>query len=167
MEYKNFLFGLCLSLYCGLINAATDSKVCSNPSAPCQSEAYIFEDYELSFKLPKQLTWLNTYQSESFYAILLKSIRAEGDCKYVAERERLEVQAMFPERKVFASHNGCNDISPDMLSYTNTNADHNFLALYAGRTLAEAEQFLPAVKKHAQFSDANIRKMQVELYYGD
>ena len=149
---------------------AQDNYPCSNPDAPCQSEQYTFEDYELSFRLPKKLVWLKTYQSDTFYAILLKSVEAKtdaGKCQYISESKRLAVQAQFPEHKVFASHNGCNDISPDMVTYTNVNSDYNFLAVYAGQTRKEAERRLSTVEKQGQFSGPNIRKMQVELYYGD
>jgi hypothetical protein len=169
MKYKSFLVSLCALMLCIPVNAE-DNRICSNPDLPCESEQYTFEKYDLSFKLPEKLTWLNTYQSESFYAILLKSVKTttnKGNCQYVAEPERLEIQAMFPNHKVFASHIGCNDVSPDMIAYTNVNSGYNFLAIYAGHTLKEAKQLLKEIKKKTKFSDLNVRKMQVELYYGD
>ena len=37
------------------------------------------------------------------------------------------------------------------------------MAVYAGNNLTSAKQLLKKVKQHRQFSDANIRRMQVVL----
>jgi len=150
----------------------TNGKVCSNPLAPCQSMKWQFRDYDLSFKLPPNLKWLNNYRSATFYAVILKSQRAiqdpdgpagAGECSgYVSEAERKRVQALFPTRKVFASRFGCG--SPGVW-YTDVNADYNFLAVYAGETQASANTFLQTIR--STFPGSNTRRMQVVLDYGD
>jgi hypothetical protein len=150
----------------------TNGRVCAEPSAPCQSSKWQFRQYDLSFKLPRELKWLNNYRSATFYAIILKSMRAipdpdgpagERECSgYVSETERTRVQKMFATRKVFASRFGCG--SPGVW-YTNVNADYNFLAVYAGETQATADSFLRTVR--GSFPGANLRKIQIVLDYGD
>lgn len=150
----------------------TNGRVCGNPTAPCQSSKWQFRPYDLSFKLPQDLKWLNNYRSVNFYAIILKSMRTisdpdgpagERECSgYISETERIRAQGMFPKHKVFASRFACG--SPGVW-YTNINAEYNFLAVYAGETQAAAEAFLPTVRR--SFPGANIRKTQVVLDYGD
>jgi hypothetical protein len=143
----------------------TGKQVCPNPATPCKHESYTFQPYELSVSLPKELAWMTAHYSLPFYAILLRSVRAlpaedpTDICRgYISEQERLKVQAMFLQRKVFASRNGC--FGPGMVWYTNINSNYNFLAVYGGETLEEAQQFLNQVKAKG-FHDATIRKMQV------
>ncbi len=149
-----------------------NASVCPFPDTPCSSSAYEFAPYDLSFNLPKQLKWQTAHNSVHFYAIIIRSLKAispepgnpndETECGgYVSERERLQVQAMFPCRKVFASRHGCS-----MVWYNNVNDQHNFLAVYAGKTYAEANQVLQNVKTTGRFASANIRKMQVVVDNG-
>lgn len=170
------LFALMLIISCAAYpdDIQTQGKVCPNPSAPCRSSKFEFPTYALSFKLPSNLKWLNNYRSVGFYSILLKSMRAIPDpdgpaggqkCSgYILETERVRVQTMFPTHKVFTSRFGCG--SPG-IGYTGVNYDYNFLAVYAGETKSEAERFLTKVKATKTFPDANIRRMQVVLDYGD
>jgi hypothetical protein len=143
----------------------TGEQVCPNPAAPCRPHSYTFQPYELSLYLPKELAWMTSHYSQPFYAILLRSMKAmpaenpTDECRgYFAEDERLKVQAMFPQRKVFSSRNGC--FGPGMVWYTNVDPKYNFLAVYAGTTLEEARRFLKQVQAKG-FRDATIRKMQV------
>jgi hypothetical protein len=150
----------------------THLKVCPNPSRPCLRE-HIFSDNDLTFGLPANLVWQRNYYSESFYAIILKSRPAVIDedpnsdnCKrgFFPESERRGVQALFPARKVFSSEFGCHMA---LIAYTNVNFKYNFIAVYAGETQTEAASVLTQVKATGQFQEANIRKMQVVLGYGD
>jgi hypothetical protein len=155
----------------------TKSEVCGNPAVLCRLPAQsfmqtLFEPYDLAFQLPKILNWQSTYYSENFYAIILKSNKSLPDqgpitdkpcAGYFTEDERLKVQKVFPEHKVFASRFGC---SGHPVFYTNTNRDYNFLAIFAGLTMSEAKILINSIKTHG-FYDANIRKMQVSLDYGD
>jgi hypothetical protein len=152
----------------------TGGKVCPNPSVPCAGTKGKFGPQDLPFHLPASLKWLTNYYSASFYAVILKSREAVLDpdgpagpvkCSgYFSERERLEVQAWFPNQKVFASRFGCG--SPGV-GYTNVNYNFNFLAVYAGETQAAANSFLRQLKASGKFPGSNFRKMQVVLDYGD
>lgn len=148
----------------------TGGKVCPAPTNSCESAAYDFQSHELSFQLPAPLTWQSAHYSASFYAVILRSIKAvamsdpqsDEECKgFVSENKRLEVQAQFPENKVFTSRNGCFP----MVYYTNVDDKYNFIAVYAGNTAAEAETVLKRAKA-AGYLDANIRKMQVVVDNG-
>jgi hypothetical protein len=63
---------------------------------------------------------------------------------------------------VFASRFSCPE---ELVLYTNVNQEFNFLAVYAGSTLAEAKQTFTKVKANGRFPQANIRKLQVVLEY--
>jgi hypothetical protein len=151
----------------------TNGKVCGNPSAPCSHSKWKFEAHDISFKLPRTLKWHKNYYSANFYAIILKSkpaikdpdgVAGNKECSgYFSETERSDAQKQFPANKVFASRFGC-DITG--VAYTDVDYDYNILAVYAGETEAQAKNFLKTVKAKG-FSDANIRKMQVVLGYGD
>jgi len=143
-----------------------EAFVCPVPDAPCSSQAYQFEPYDLSFaNLPEQLQWMTAHNSEHFYAVILKSKKAiypqndndDTECGgFFSEKKRLSVQKLFPARKVFASRHACS-----MVWYRNVNREYNFLAVYAGQTMDEAKKVLKKVKATGKFKDANIRKMQV------
>ncbi len=150
-----------------------DAFVCSTPDTPCSTPIGddFFAPYDLSFNLPNPLKWQTAHNSNHFYAIILKSSKAiypsnrDDDTKcggYFSEKERLSVQAMFPYRKVFASRHNCG-----IVQYNNVNNQYNFLAVYAGKTSGEANKILKRVKATGHFTDVNIRKMQVVVYYGE
>ena len=159
-------------------NFSPTSKVCPDPKSPCKIQApampeATFEPNHLSFKLPTNLEWGNNINSSPFYAVILKSIKAVPDngpdsgkkCSgYISEKSRLEIQVLFPDKKVFASRFGCSD---DNISYTNTNSQYNFMAVYAGETKEEADKTLEQVKAMGKFPTAGLRKMQVVFQYGD
>src|SRR6266849_10551281 len=115
-------------------------SVCGNPTIQCKTTA-TFQPNDLPFRLPEKAVIFDT---ELFYAIILKSIRAdEGDCNiFIPEDERLRAQALFPDHKVFTSR--CNE--PENLGYSNMNRNSRFMAVYAGTTLAEVQRMLSAVK---------------------
>jgi|SRR5215510_11262680 len=137
--------------------------VCPNPDTACQS-TYSFKPYQLPFNIREKLVFGKTYKSVPFYAVVLQSVRTNtgADCSHATEEQRLEAQALFPDRKVFASRFSCPE---ELVLYTSVNQDFNFLAVYAGATLAEAKQTLSKVKATRRFPQANIRKMQVVLEY--
>jgi len=117
--------------------------------------------------------------SEPFYAVMLASQPAihhenaetdpehfvpGGDCGgYFTEEERLAAQKRFPKNKVFASRERC---FGHRTGYTNTDPRHNFLAVFGGRTKAEAEKILATAKKVPGWESANLRRLQVSFYYG-
>lgn len=131
-------------------------SICGNPTAPCKT-IVTFEPYALPFRLPENAV---IYDTELFYAIILKSVNArDDDCGvFVSEDERRATQALFPDHKVFSSR--CAE--PGELSYTNTNPNQRFMAVYAGMTVAEANRMLGAVKA-GKFPGANIRRMRAVM----
>ena len=137
--------------------AAKHPAICGNPTVPCKTSA-VFEPYDLPFRLPQQAV---IYDTDLFYAIILGSVTAmDDDCKvFVPENERLKAQALFPDHKVFSSR--C--VEPGGLSYSNTNANRHFMAVYAGMTPAEANRMLGIVKATGKFSGANIRRMRAMM----
>jgi cadmium resistance protein CadD (predicted permease) len=98
------------------------------------------------------------WDTELFYAVILKSIKStEDNCDvFVPENERLEAQALFPDRKVFA--NRCYDI--ENLFYTNVDPKFRIMAVYAGSSLAEANRVLASVKSSGKFPGAYLRRMR-------
>lgn len=132
-------------------------SVCGNPNVSCPSAA-TFQPYDLPFRMPQSAV---IYDTELFYAIILKSVPTTNDnCdNYVAEPERLAAQALFPNLKVFASR--CAE--PGNLSYSNTNPKTNFMAVYAGTTLAEANRVLATVQAMRKFPGANMRRMRAVM----
>ena len=129
-------------------------SVCGNPATPCKTSA-TFQPYELPFRLPERAV---IYDTELFYAVILKSIRAdEGDCnRFIPEGERLRTQSLFPDHKVFASR--CNE--PENVGYSNMNRNSRFMAVFAGTTLADANRMLAAVKATGKFPGASIRRVR-------
>ncbi len=130
--------------------------ICFDPNVPCRTTA-TFEPYDLPFRIPANAV---IWESEPFYAIILTSMRyRDGNCdtRFVPEAQRLEAQALFPDRKVFASRCG----EPGMVFYSNTSPNTNFMAVYAGRTQREAAQMLETVRATGRFRGANIRRMYV------
>ena len=133
---------------------ARKASICGNPTVACKTTA-TFKPNDLPFRLPANSVIFDT---ELFYAIVLKSVPAdEGDCNvFVPEAERLETQALFPDRKVFTSR--CADI--ENLFYTNVNPKFRIMAVYGGTTLADAKRVLEAVKATEKFPAAYLRRMR-------
>jgi hypothetical protein len=133
---------------------AKKGSICGNPTVTCKTSV-TFQPHDLSFRVPANAV---IWDTELFYAVLLKSVAAdEGNCDvFVPETERLAAQALFPNQKVFASR--C--IEPGELFYTNVSEKHRIMAVYAGTTLAEAKRVLSAVKATGKYPGANIRRMR-------
>src|SRR5262249_46394867 len=131
--------------------------VCGNPNITCTSTA-TFQPYDLRFSLPRNAV---IYDTELFYAVMLRSVStANNNCdNFIPEPERLAAQVLFPDHKVFASR--CPE--PGTLSYSNTKLDTNFMAVYAGTTLAEANRMLAKVRATGKFLGANIRRMRAVM----
>jgi len=130
------------------------ASICGNPTQLCKT-APTFSPNDLPFRVPENAV---IYDTELFYAVILKSVGVrEDDCDvFISESERLTTQALFPDHKVFASR--CAD--PENLFYTNVSAKSRFMAVYAGSTPSEAARMLKAVKATGKFPGANIRRMR-------
>ncbi len=131
--------------------------VCGNPNLSCPSEA-TFKPYDLPFRLPANAV---IYDTELFYAVILKSVTAPNDeCEiFVPENERQAAQALFPDHKVFASR--C--FESGEVGYSNINPNAHFMAVYAGMTLADANRMLTAVKATGKFPGAYIRRLRAGI----
>ncbi len=138
-------------------------KICGNPNVKCRTGDITFQDYEIPFEMPQGNTVI--VDSEPFYAVILKSVKlpADGDCENIfSENERLKIQGIFPDNKVFALK--CSDAGS--LYYTSNPDiadDVNFIAVYAGKTAAEAKNFLKAVQATGKFKGAYLRRMQAGI----
>ncbi|HEV2799936.1 MAG TPA: hypothetical protein VGW12_05545 [Pyrinomonadaceae bacterium] len=131
--------------------------ICGDPTLACKTGGVKFEPYDLPFRVPTQAV---IWESEPFYAVILKSIKAsEQECeKFVPEDERLAAQLLFPRHKVFTDR-GCGE--PGETFYAGTVSSAHFMAVYAGRTRAEANRMLARVKATGKFPGANVRRMHI------
>jgi len=131
--------------------------VCGDPTVTCKT-SYQFEPHDLPFQIPPRAV---IWESEMFYAVMLKSVAAPNDdCKkFIPETEREQAQSLFPHNKVFASRCG----EPGSLYYTNVKPDVRFMAVYAGRTRAEADALLAQVKATGKYGGANLRRMSISF----
>ena len=132
--------------------------VCFDPTLPCRTTA-TFEKYDLPFRIPANAV---IWESEPFYAVILASVRFRTDSEcfttFISEEQRLEAQSLFPHRKVFASRCA---FDAGTLFYSNTKPNTNFMAVYGGRTQAEAARMLSTVRATGKFPGANIRRMYI------
>jgi hypothetical protein len=129
-------------------------QVCGDPSMRCGVNNN-FQPHDLSFRIPRNAV---IWESEMFYAIMLQSLNARDNCEtHISEAVRLEAQALFPRHKVFTDR--CPE--PGTLFYSGTNSDYRFMAVYAGKTRAEAARMLARVRATGRYPTANLRRMYV------
>ena len=130
------------------------AAVCGDPAVRCRTSVE-FQPYQLPFQIPPNGV---IYETDFFYAVILKSVRDESkgaDCNIlVPEPERVAAQALFPRHKVFASR--C--FEPDELYYDGVESEVMFMAVYAGRTRAEADATLAKVKATGKFPGAYLKR---------
>ena len=152
-----------LGLLCAVGAAAGDASaqrrgrarprpVCGDPTVRCRTTA-VFQPHQLPFEVSASDVIV---ESEPFYIIILKSVRdtAQDGTVFVPEDERLEAQKLFPRHKVFASRG----YEPDELYYEGTAEGQQFMAVFAGRTRAEAGRVLARVRATGKFPGANLRR---------
>lgn len=137
-------------------------KICGNPNIKCKTDAEMFGAGDIQFEVPRNSA---ITESESFYAVILKSgtikdfFGGEEDCKPVdTEAERLAAQKLFPNNKVFSQRCGY-----DSLYYTGAKENTVFMAVYGGKTLAQAQSFLKTVSATGKFKGAYIKKLQAQF----
>lgn len=132
---------------------------------PTSPACAAFKPHELCFATPKDEIARAEFQSEPFFAIILKSAQP---CS-ITEKERLETQALFPRNKVFSNRFQCGEETEENIGYTNIARNVpdklGFLAVYAGKTLSDAAKTLLEVQNTNRFPGANVRKMQAILVY--
>ena len=131
--------------------------VCGNPNITCGGEV-TFQPNELPFRIPKNAVICDT---DLFYAVILRSVPSpEDSCdNFIPEPERLAAQTLFNQNKVFTSR--CAE--PGQVSYTNTSFKAQFMAVYGGMTMAQANEMLAKVKATGKFPGANIRRMRAVI----
>ena len=134
-------------------------KVCGDPTSTCKA-AENFQAFDLAFDTGKNFV---IAESAAFYGIVLKSKKLSdyGDCSKPSfpERERLEIQKLFPNNKVFA----LNCVESGSNYYTGVAQKVVFIGVYAGDTLASANRFLSKVVETQQFPGVSVRKMKAGL----
>jgi len=128
------------------------AAVCPDPTVRCKTSVE-FGPHQLPFVVPPNAV---IFETEKFYAVILKSARDKTqDCTgFVPESERLEAQKLFPRQKVFASR--CYE--PEELYYEGIDSEVMFMAVYAGRTRAEAQATLAKVKATGKFPGAYLKR---------
>ncbi|MFN2499972.1 MAG: hypothetical protein ABR557_12880 [Pyrinomonadaceae bacterium] len=133
---------------------ARAAAICGNPRITCKTSV-TFGPHDLPFRVPANAV---IWDTDPFYAVILKSMPAgDGSCDlFIPETERLAAQALFPDHKVFSSR--C--VEPGELFYTNVSDNQRIMAVYAGRTLAEAKRVFAKVKATGKFPGANIRRIR-------
>ena len=147
--------------------------VCGDPQAHCEMGLGSWVLYNLPIAIRGELKMWDVYKSRPFYAIVLKlkkQIDSEGvdddAClKGLFDDAELEqTQAYFLDSKVFADNDGC--WPAEQVSYSTSIRGYNFLAVYAGKTMQDANAMLKKVKATGMFPAAQIKKMTVELCAG-
>jgi len=137
-------------------------QICGNPKLKCKTSV-TFQINDLPFQVGPSMVIVDTVP---FYAVILKSMAVKNDnCDvFIGESERLAAQELFPDHKVFSSR--CTD--PENLFYADVTSrnprffseTHRLMAVYAGKTVAEAKTMLDAVKATGKYPGANIRRMR-------
>jgi hypothetical protein len=140
------------------VQGGGEGTVCALPLSPCPNPNGAFNPWDLTWHVPKGP---GQHMSNKFYAIILESVSAAGKngeaCGYVSEGERQNLQnTVFTQQKVFTSRFGC----PGSATYTATKTTFNFVAVYGGATMAEAQKVLDLANASGKFKGANIREMQ-------
>ncbi|HEV8593625.1 MAG TPA: hypothetical protein VGQ55_16080 [Pyrinomonadaceae bacterium] len=159
MKKKFLLLGILLSISLSIEAAAqrvrkATFRVCGNPNTACSTRSNFRED-DIPFLYPKNYV---VGESELFYIVVLKSVKlAPGaDCEETKLTGREDIQAFFPNNKVFYAR-GCYSLLNNY--YTNIPEDTIGLAVYAGRTKAEADTFLKRVKAN-KYESAYLKRIR-------
>ena len=143
-----------------------DNFVCPEPNLPCNHKQKQFETWELSFRLPVKIVSNKSYKSAPFYAIILKTYLegcSELDIDPKVEEERIEIQKLFPSRKVF-SQNSCANLSAVNYEFAGKRDKSgerdlymDFTAVYAGVTEAEGREIFDLIR--GDYPQAELKKM--------
>jgi hypothetical protein len=151
----------------GSLSAYTQAllKVCGNPVSPCKSKHKEFAPYELSMVIPVRIKPNTEYKSEPFFAVMLKekiAVPANEECDggefhTKVEAERKKVQSLFLSAKVFAGYQ-CPDMGAIGYSIGGQPYNENFMAVYGGTTMEDANQVLLLAR--TRYPKATIKKMQ-------
>jgi hypothetical protein len=148
------------------VQAQEQVAVCPDPAKPCASAEKTFAPYELTFHLPDKLEPNKDYKTRSFQAVILKTFPKfepggdecdGGEFSTKIEQQRLKLQKLFPDRKVFAGHQ-CPDMGAVLYQVNGRPYDQFFIAVYGGETRAEAKRVIAQVR--GKLSRPTIKEMQ-------
>lgn len=159
---SKFFWSVCLCLFISAGGAFAQKirlgKICGNPNIKCRTNDVTFEAFEIQFEMQKNAVIAS---SEPFYAVILESKpNSASNCiEYFSENKRLDAQNLFPNNKVFVYK--CDEYNTTY--YKGVAKEVGFMAVYAGKTLAEAKSFLKKVQAAGKYKGANIRKLQAEF----
>ena len=134
-----------------LASSRSTGRIHADPDKPLAG----FKPHELPFALVADGVARPEVRSEEFHAVIL---RTAPRCT-ITEAERTAAQALFPAHKVFATRFDC-ETPEEHLTYTNVDEKWGFLAVYGGRSAAEAAEVLKKATATGRFPGANVRKMQ-------
>jgi hypothetical protein len=149
-----------------MVQAQEQVAVCPDPAKPCTSAAKTFAPYELTFQLPDKLEPNKDYKTHPFQAVILKTFPKfepggnecdGGEFSTKIEKQRAQLQKLFPDRKVFAAHQ-CPDMGAVLYEVTGKPYDQFFIAVYGGETKAEAKRVLAQIR--GKLSRPSIKQMQ-------
>jgi len=147
-------------------------EVCGRAVDWCDTDVTFWESHDLKIRIKGQQKMWDVYKSKPFYVVVLKRKKAvvsdhidDDKCLegYFDNAEIGQVQLYFTENKVFANNDGCHPAPMVRYSYF---LDGNFMAVYAGKTRSEANPLLRRAKAKAEYRDAHIAQMHVELCSG-
>jgi hypothetical protein len=144
---------LLLAVMAALPARAEAPRVCFDPARPCPG----FKPNDLSFPLATDGKARADQRSAPFFAVMLKPAKR---CA-VKGAEAAEIQALFPDRKVFYSRFECDGDVESNVSYSNVDPKTGFIAVYAGESRGTANEALARVKSLNRFPGANLRSLQV------
>jgi hypothetical protein len=153
-----FLLGL-LTISASAQKRTRKGKICGDPTVACKG-AENFQPHDLIFDTGKNFVIV---ESEPFYGIVLKSVKLPdfGDCEKPSfkEDERKEIQILFEHNKVFTQ----NCIESGTNYYPGVADKTAFIAVYAGRTLEQANAFLKTVQALNKYPGIRVRKMSIAV----
>lgn len=147
-------------------NAEPLSKICPDPASPCTSAEKTFAPYELTFQLPDKLEPNKDYKTRPFQAVILKTFPKfepggdecdGGEFSTKIEKQRAQLQKLFPDRKVFAGHQ-CPDMGSVLYQVNGRPYDQFFIAVYGGETQAEAKRVIAQLR--GKLSRPSLKVMQ-------
>lgn len=149
----------------GQKNSTTNMAVCTSLSSSCNRSYKSFAPYELGLVLPQRIKPNTTYESVTFYAVVLKMAPAgsesscdQGEFSSGWENERKRVQALFSQKKVFADHQ-CPDMGAVSYIISGKPNTRPFIAIYGGTTSNQASPVLAKMK--GRYKTATIKPMRV------
>jgi hypothetical protein len=147
-------------------NIVLKNEVCPVPAKPCHHREKQFDDWELSFRMPARLKANVGNESTPFWAIIIKKYGFQdcdgGEYLEAGEQDRKRLQAVYPDRKVFADYE-CPNMAAVSYNFAgkfnkeDENIVGNFIAVYAGETKEAADELLKKLQE--EYPEAEIKKM--------